>query len=259
MREQLENPQTTPKHLAPIIESDQGLARRLLWMVNAPYFEFNRKANTVNDAITLLGLNAIGHLMLAASVMRTFLAAGAIANFTLKEFWQHQIGVGVLARYLARKVRCDVENAFIAGMLHDLGKLVLAEFFAEALTEILSLMQTKRLTFYKAETELGLGTHCELGGYLAEKWHLDPSLVEAIRRHHNPGDARNEQKLVCIVHIANTLCKGLGIGFHGWAFEPELEMDAFERLELRASDVEKWLPDFQTEIGRAHELLALPL
>ncbi len=255
--ELINKPNVTARQIAEVIETDQAISMKLLKIVNSPFFGFSRKILTVQDAVVLLGFNATRNTVTSISIFNTMNTSSDEELFDMTEFWKHSIGTGMVARFLARKVHIDPENAFVAGIIHDIGKIILQQYFKDELTKVIKVMKEKNKSFFEAELEVYRGTHCDLGCYLADKWNLPFPLVEVIDLHHTPGEASEDPKLVSVIHIANSVTKGLGLGFTGWSKEQELDPYAFARLDIVAADLEGWLDEIQDEIDGAEEVFNL--
>ncbi len=256
--ELLNDPTVTAKKLAEVIETDQAIAMKLLKIVNSPFFGFSRKIMTVQDAVVLLGFNATRNTVMTISVIRTLRDHSSdVEDFDMSAFWKHAITTGIVSRFLARKTQVDPEKAFVAGIVHDIGKIILEQYFKEEMQKVLQLVRSKKISFYQAELEVYKGTHCDLGSYLADKWNLPLALIEVIDMHHTPAEANEDPKLVSVVHIANSVAKGLGYGFGPEHSENELDTYAFARLDISAENLDEWLEEIQKEVENAGELFEL--
>ena len=253
----LNDPMVTAKKLAEVIETDQAIAMKLLKIVNSPFFGFSRKIMTVQDAVVLLGFSATKNTVMTISVIRTLNHESKVEEFNMQDFWKHSIATGLVSRYLAKKTQVDAEKAFVAGILHDIGKIILEQYFQEEMEKVLHLMRTQKISFYEAELQVYKGTHCDLGSYLADKWNLPLPLIEVIDMHHTPGEASEEPKLVSVVHIANVVAKQLGYGCTRGAKEDELDSYAFARLDISASQLEEWAEDVQAYVEESQELFQI--
>lgn len=247
-------PNVTAKQLAEVIQADQAISMKLLKIVNSPFFGFSRKIMTVHDAVVLLGFNATRNTVMSISIFRALNHGTSVSGFNMKDFWKHSIATGLVSRFLARKLHIDAEKAFSAGIVHDIGKIILEQYFQDELVKVLETIKEKKLNFYEAELEVYRGTHCDLGSYLADKWNLPLPLIEVIDLHHTPGEATEDPRLVSIVHIANNLCKGLGFDFVEAPKKQEMDPYAFARLDLSATDLEGWLEEIQSEVDQSDEL-----
>ncbi len=252
--ELIAKPNVTAKQLAEVIQTDQAISMKLLKIVNSPFFGFSRKIMTVQDAVVLLGFNATRNTVMSISIFRALNNGSTASGFNMKDFWKHSIATGMIARYLARKLHVDAEKAFSAGIVHDIGKIILQQYFQEELEKVLEVINDKNISFYESELQVYRGTHCDLGSYLADKWNLPIPLIEVIDLHHTPGEATEDPRLVSIVHIANLLCKGMGIDFVASSKKQDVDPYAFARLDLSAADIEQWLEEIQAEVDQAEEM-----
>jgi len=253
----LQDPHTTAAEVARLIESDQALASRVLRLVNSSFFGFGRKVSRVGQAITLLGFNAVRSTVLSVSVFDSFDGA-SVSGFLRPKFWQHSTGVGLIASSLAKGVPgVHHGEAFAAGVLHDIGKLVLDRYLPEDFTEILLRVRTRGISLREAEREVLGVSHAEIGEYLAEKWNLPHGLVESISLHHTPSVMRSNPSLVSIVHLADGLCRRLKVGYGGDDLIPPYDPFALSELNLSEGDLQEWIPKLQEELQNAQDLFEL--
>lgn len=203
--ELVENPKTSASTLGRIISADQVLAGRILKLANSAYYGFPRKISTISLAIVILGFNTLRDLVLSISV---------IDNFTIEEnrllklngFWRHALVVGVGARILSRYVGYPVAGeVFVAGLLHDIGYLVLFQVFPDLFKEIWNTSRREKISFLKAEENLLGFTHADVGSWLAEGWNLPDKLVKSIRYHHRPEKNIEDRELTTIIHVADLI------------------------------------------------------
>ena len=148
------------------------------------------------------------------------------------------MGTAFVARSIAKKLQTETEPAFLAGMLHDLGKVVLDCYFSDYYASVLELVKSEEMPILRAEQEiLGL-SHAEIGGQLAKEWKFSNSYLNTILYHHQPRQARRYQRLVCLVHIADVLCRQLGYGSGGDDVVPEFDENALTRFSLSESGIQ---------------------
>ena len=210
------DPATTAREISQLISTDQALTAKILKVANSSFYGFPRKIATIQLAIVVLGFETVKNLGLSVAVLKRFHAGRAHPLFDRQQFWEHAIGCGVAARMLARKRSRKLEGeAFVAGVLHDIGKLILIEYFPDEFGESLELARDELLTISEAEMKVIGVTHAEIGGWLAEKWNLPQSLVEAITYHHNPMAIDKPGEILMITHAANALTRHNHIGQAG--------------------------------------------
>jgi len=220
----IDNPKTSARDVSRLIATDQALTAKILKLANSAFYGFPREISTVNHAVVVLGFETVKSLGLSVSVLERFAGRSGDTSFDRQKFWEHSIACGVAARMLADKLRYRVQGeAFAAGILHDIGKLILSQYFADEFTEILELVRTQDLYIGKAEEAVLGVTHAEVGNWLAEKWNLPRQLVEAIAFHHAPGRLYRGAELPSLIHLADFLCRRESIGDGGGHRLPTLD------------------------------------
>ncbi len=224
------------------IGRDQGLAARVLRVANSAFLGFPSKVASINEAVVVLGFHSVRSLALAAGVIQQF-PPGEGNAFDRLAFWQHAIGVGVAARVLAQKLGRNQEEAFTAGLLHDIGRLVLDAYFHDSFLKILDLAAQDDCPLATAEKKaLGMD-HAEIGYEVARQWKFPLPVQLAIRGHHDPDASSSE--LTDLVHLANVLAHGLEIGNSGYDQVPPLMAGAWRRLGLDWDAVAVCLPEIE--------------
>ncbi len=195
-----------------LISKDQALTARMLRMVNSSFFSLSRKVNSITDAVVYLGHNTIRSLVLGASTSNLFKKNLKIYGYQQEGLWQHANVVAALARYLAQEASMtplEIENAYISGLLHDIGKLILGPFveqFADRFTPLVTTGQP----LSTAEKEILGFDHGEIGGILLTNWKLPKNLVEAVSLHHFPANAAVAPREVMVITLADDLSNRLG-------------------------------------------------
>jgi HD-like signal output (HDOD) protein len=215
MIELVDNPKTSAASLARLISADQSLTAKILKMANSAYYGFPREISTVNMAIVIMGFNAVRDMGLSLSVFDVFREAPANRTFDLNRFWEHSIACGVASKTIARRHHHRFAGeAFVAGLLHDIGKVVLNQYMHAEFMEIMD-RTARGQTLDEAEIEVvGVG-HGQIGGWLADKWRLPLDIAESIRCHHFPRDAIRNPLLSAIVSLGNYICHSSSLGLSG--------------------------------------------
>ena len=238
------NPNVSVADINKVISKDAALSAKVLKLVNSPFYGFPRKVTTISHAIIVLGFNTVRDLVLSVSVFDTF--KGESKTLDKDAFWKHSIGVGVATRILAKRAGyTKLEEVFLAGLLHDIGKIVLDQFANQLYIKILAMCKEKNLLLYDVErAALGV-THSEVGKWLADSWNLPFDLSEAIEFHHSPPRARNAKEVVMLVHCADIFCRSIDIGNGGDNKIPIIDETAWQYLRL----TEETMPDVLKAIG----------
>jgi len=205
VNEMLDDPVVNATDIGKVIGQDTSLTARLLKIVNSPFYGFQSRIETVSRAVTVIGLRELRGLVLAASAVESM---SKLPNdvFNIVNFWRHSVYCGVVARLLAEK--CHVlhsERLFVAGLLHDIGKLVISNKLPDESREVLKQVQAKKCPDFEAEQAVFGFDHAEVGGALLDEWQMPESLRNAVRYHHRPQDAAASEIEVALVHIANIM------------------------------------------------------
>ena len=258
LQELIQAEETSVTAIAEVIEFDQSITAKVLKSSNSPMFGLQKHIESVSEAVKVLGFARLESLVTAAS---TFEAIGRIKespNFPRLPFWQHSIACGAVARIIAGKLEMEPNRAFSAGILHDVGKVVLDGFFSNYFNQALDVASTQNISVLEAEKQVSPITHEDVGRYLATLWGLPQSLVEVVGSH-NSLKLKEQQNapLVQVIHVANAHCRKLQIGFSGdnTTYEPAAEILA--QLGLEEDSLEGWTGQMHNEIDRSFNLLNL--
>lgn len=245
----LQDSETSIKKLRHAIEKDQSMVSKILRLVNSSFYGFRSKISTIPHAIIVLGFNPTRNAVVSVSMIKTFSGKENIEGFTITDFWKHSVEVAVTSRYLSEKTGLDSPDAcFVAGLLHDIGKVVLSQYFTKFFSQVWKFIIENGLSFYEAERKLIPVNHAQIGGYLAKKWKLPSSLSDSITYHHAIStDVANLNQLM-IIHAANTIFDS--------KINPDFSQCDPEAVTLVSSKLETisdWFPDLTKEIESACE------
>jgi HD-like signal output (HDOD) protein len=220
----VEDKSSTATQLHQIISHDPALVTRILKVVNSAFYGLPGQIGSVERAIVLLGLNAIKNIAVAASLGQLFRGVELCQGFAAKDLWTHCIAVGVTAREIARQMRIPLgDEAFLAGMIHDIGILVLLQTNPEKLREVCDTVKTKGGDFCTIERDLmGIG-HQELGKGLAEMWKFPRACQLVAGFHHQPQALSNDRLLTSVVYVADTVVAQANHGFNLTALHQKLD------------------------------------
>jgi len=243
--------------LAEGIAKDQSLSARALRVANSPFYGIQHKVASIHDAIVILGFRAVGSLVTAASVTGYFPSPAGL-EFDLARFWRHGIGTALCARALAQESGQDAETAFTAGLLHDIGVLVLLTTRPRHYRQVLSWRHEQDCTLIDAENHVLGFDHARVGEALAQRWLFPEEISRAVALHHAPeGNALNgKASLADVVHIANVLSHALDLARASDALVPLLQEAAWQRLNLSTTRLKHVLADIEHEHESYCALLA---
>jgi len=227
-----EDPNCSQQELAKVVELDPAIATKLLKLVNSPFYGIRGAIGSVQQALVFVGMTNIRNLVLSASVMELFDEGGDSANFSRKDLWLHSLGTAFSARAIAKTARTvDPEIAFTAGLIHDVGKLIIDRFFHEDFVRIVELLKDRETVMADAESAVLGIDHSEIGAYLAQRWSLPDVLRDAIGYHHDPESAATHKQLAALVGLADGIARDLKVGAGGGE-TPKLTDEHFEYAGL---------------------------
>jgi HD-like signal output (HDOD) protein len=235
--------------LSRILSLDPALTARTLRLANSDFYGFPRKVGSVDLAVVVLGANTIRDLALSASILPSLDAAGEMEGL-----WNHSLACGVASRCLAE--RCGYRlrgEAYAAGTLHDIGKVVLREADPERFQAVLAMVREQGEPMEEAERGLYGSGHGEVGGWLAERWGLPADMVEAIACHHRPEAAGRNPELAALVHIADSLAERAGHSWPKGAGKRPVSASAWEALQMDEPRREALLLELVRDVVRETE------
>ena len=234
-----EDPSSSAASLGKVIKKDQTLTAKILKIVNSAYFGFYRRISNIDQAIVILGFDEIKNITIATSLMTAF---NVNFNYVLNRegFWMHSLGAAFIARSLcSTRLELNAEDAFVVGLTHDIGKLVLLQNFNQAYSLVIFNSAEHIVSLPKVEKEMINIDHAEIGGALTENWKLPRHLVRAIELHHAPEKAEQDESYVHIAHLANYFCHKYEIGKSSNPVPDEVSPHSLKALGLRKDQLEE--------------------
>ncbi len=269
----VDNENLSASALASLIEKDQSLTIKVLTVANSPFYGFSRRISTIDLAIVILGLNTIKEIVLSLAIQKFFTNVRKDI-FDVKSFWQYSVFCGAAGRVLARKLNYRlVGEAFVAGLMHDIGILILIQYFSTNFNEIRKRQLYQSMTFVEAEKVVMKCTHSDIGSWLANKWNLPENISKAIQYHHlafseakfledkilasktknakpdeKPEESNFDQPLTVIVALSEWFAREMG--FKKWALEENRQSKLFlaEDLISEMQDHELLNPESAIEL-----------
>ena len=232
INEVVNDPTSSFSDISRVVNLDPALSARLLKIVNSSFYSFPSNIDTVTHAISVIGTEQLHDLALATTILSTFKGIpDTIVNMNL--FWRHSMGVAIIARNLAIHCReTNPERFFLAGILHDIGRLIILENLPEESKEIVSRQNEVGGIMWQIEREVLGFDHADVGAALARAWKLPLSLEEIIGNHHNPARSKRYPLETTIIHLADIIAKAMELGTSGDIHVSPLDEKSWEQLKL---------------------------
>ena len=252
------NPDYSVANLVSIIEYDQAITANILRMCNSAYFGVRYKISTLREAMVYLGRENILRVVQAAGTSRFY---GNVKGYYLEatRLWEHSVGVALMSEILGRRIcNCADHRLFTAGLLHDIGKVVLGEFVYESFQEIMDLVSNQGYSFLEAEEEVIGANHALLGGKIVSLWNFPPDIINAITYHHRPDLMQEgDDTIPWLIYLADQAClmMGIGGGVDGLAYRGLGEV--IDKFKLRQRDFEESIVLLLKNLEKAKELFNL--
>lgn len=239
-----DDPESNIHHMEDLILKDQALTTKILRLANSTHYGYARRISTISEATVLLGFQAIKGIALASTVKPFF--EKELKGYLLEKniLWTQSQTCAIASRFIAKKIKYpNPEEAYIAGLLRDIGKTILNEHMENEYNEVLQKVREEEISFLDGEREVLGFDHGEIGKKVAIKWNLPPNLVEAIGYHHTPDLSTLNPILVSIIHIADaiTMMMGVGLGLDGLQYN--ISKTALNNLNLSEIDIQNIMSD----------------
>ena len=235
--------------VASIISTDQALTSRVLRVANSAFYGFEEQIATVSHAVVILGFEAVKTMCLSVSVFEMFGEGGE--DFDREAFWEHSLAAAVAAKVISKKSgKVPLEEAFVGGLLHDIGRVVLDQYMHEEFMLALADCKTGEDLSAAEGKRCGMD-HTEVGGALAEHWRLPQPLRDAIVLHHSGIDVVAEMPLAATVRLANLLVGSEGMGFSGDQSVPAPTEADWATAGCPGADPEPLVEQIHLELSKA--------
>ncbi len=253
----INNPSSTIDQIVDAVKYDQAITSEILRLCNSAYFGVVRKVTSLNDALVVLGNVKLLQMVMAVHTNSLLSQGQSGYGLAPGALWKQSVAVAIASSALAARLQIPNGNMlFTAGLLHDIGKMVLNEHVADKFAELVRRVAEDKISFAEAEQQVLGFSHEEVGAMVGEKWHLPPEIIQCIKYHHAPGQLDPPDPLVDVVYLANCTCMIFGIGLGEDGLHYRADQSVMERHGLRESDIEEVGAETLVELQRIEELFS---
>ncbi|MFZ4857002.1 MAG: HDOD domain-containing protein [Desulfuromonadaceae bacterium] len=256
LNEKINHPRSSLADIGQVISEDQGLTVRLLRLANSPLFGYHTNIGSITKALTVIGTRQLRDLALAVSVQGSF---SGIPNemLDMKSFWKHSIACGILSRSIATYRReVNQERFFIAGVLHDLGLLVMCSAIPEYVRKIIQgAAVSSELHYVSEQQHLGFD-HGAVGGALLASWKIPITISEPVAYHHAPAEALRYPMEAATIHLADILCHTMDYNLTGNSHIPPLDNSAWDLLDIPVNQLDTIIKQSEAQIKETCAILS---
>ena len=254
INEMVNDPNCSAADIGETIMQDAPLSARLLKIVNSPFYNFPSKVDTISMAITIVGTRQLRDLVLATAVINKFNAIPEqLVNAQV--FWYHNLATAAAARTIASRLRItNTERFFIAGLLHDIGKLVMYLTQPELSRQVLELLKNPVNDVTKLEHAAFGFDHATLGAALLRHWKLPESLIEPTAFHHEPTQAKQYIKETAIIHLANAIANSIETVVSADDDTP-IDLSVWETLDIEDTELDEIINDTHAALQYAKQII----
>lgn len=251
-----QSPDSSMSDIAEVILYDPLITANILRMCNSAYYALPRRVESIQDAITMLGLDQVIDMVLLKSGAANLIKSQEGYGLNEGELWKQAVSSALITRDLAEKKGSENKQMlFTAALLKDIGKVILDRFVGDSFSKIDSLVKTKGLTFKEAEKKVIGIDHAELGGYVAQMWEFSEKMVNLIRNHHLNDEKAREDLDTQILYVADNVCMMMGIGGGADGLAYRFHKDVLMRLDISPTDLQEIIATFGSEMKKVEDLL----
>lgn len=248
-----DDPEASPKQMEKVIERDPAITAKILRVANSSYYGLSQ-VPSIGRAISMLGMNTIRSLVVGVAYQQLMSGRAVASHFDKLEFWRHSLGTATGARILAKlKMPMRAEELYVAGMMHDVGLLVMDRFHPLELDKAVGYAIDEGMRLHEAENLLFGFDHSKLGSILAKQWGLSQVVLDAIEFHHQPDMDENNSASTAVVSLANQLAHQCGLTNNIPNLNPQVDEMLLEMVGLPPEQLEIIKNVIAQEVVRAEE------
>ncbi|MFO7838396.1 MAG: HDOD domain-containing protein [Desulfosalsimonadaceae bacterium] len=251
----INNPETSLDDIAGIVSKDTTLSAKVLQLVNSSFYSLKQKVDTLTWALALIGTNQLMTIVSGVSAVSLFRNIPS-QLINMVSFWEHSIACGTAAQLLSSYYpeRMDAERFFVAGLLHDIGRMILVQNLAGRYYEIFQQVRREEVFLFTAEKENFGADHSEIGAELAQHWNLPANLVSMIRNHHFP-DQDSSFFESAVINLADIIVNALEVGNSGEFFVPVIEPNVCQDINLDREMLQSVVNEIDNQLGDIFEII----
>ncbi|MCL5270776.1 MAG: HDOD domain-containing protein [bacterium] len=252
------DPNVSTREMVELIKHDPALTIKVLRLCNSSYYGLPRKINSIQEALVYIGTDTLVNFVLAGCLSSFYQTAQNGYGLEEGELWRHSVACAIASQRISLRNNEDTHGqAFTAGLIHDIGKIILNSYVGLEINHIMELVEQHQIAFGEAEKQVLGFSHTEAGAKLARHWNLPEALIEAIEFHQQPQRAKLAPKLVAQVHLGNILCLsfGIGVGTDGLAYT--FHPSAMEETGMEIADLYQLSLDIHDDYKKAEDLIGL--
>lgn len=252
----IEDPQSSARELVDVIQYDQAITANILKVCNSAYFGARRPIHTLREALVRIGFNELLEIILSRSSLQFISKACPGYGLEQGDLWRHSVSCALLSQILAKRIQEEASPIlFTAGLLHDIGKVILSDYVQEHFQDIKRNILEEGHSFCEAEKAVLGINHAELGGIICERWQFPKIIVSVIRYHHTPSAASADQKIVQRIYLCDlvALMTGIGGGADGLYYHADIEI--MKNFQLDERDIEQFIVQLDKELQDVEAML----
>jgi HD-like signal output (HDOD) protein len=252
----VQDPRSTAHDLHKIVSNDPALSSRVLRVVNSAFYGLPGQIGSLDRAIMLLGLNAVKNIAIAASLSKMFKQASPCDDFSGKDLWEHSVAVGAANKLITTEMGLSLpDEAFLAGLIHDIGLVSMMQFKGKHLPEIVAMVKAG-IPFRHAEEQVVGANHAQIGMALAARWKFPRSFQFVTGYHHNPMELARENRLLTMVnHVADVICAQKGLGMQITVEIDQVPEELLTELSLSQEQLDGIMEKIEEELDVVRALI----
>jgi len=254
LNELLQDPNTPITDISDIIEKDQAMSLRVLKLVNSAFYGIHKEVNDIGNAIVLLGFNTVRNAIVSLGVINSFSGIKALEGFDIRDFWKHSLAVAAVSKGLAEKTKiASPDSCFVGGLLHDIGKVILAQYFQDLFEKVWNAAKRENISFYEAEKKEISIDHGRIGAHLATNWELPENFIDVIRWHHDVRNDTESKKMILIIYLSDIIVNSYNADPDGNIDLSAMHPAAFKFLKKQLGDVDSWFAEIENDIQSSYQ------